>query len=221
MVIASVTLLWLVLPLSALGMAGLATERGWGLFNHLDIPPALEFVAGFLLLDLGIYLQHVATHHVPLLWRLHRMHHCDPEFDTTTGVRFHPLEILLSMLYKFALIATLGITWPVVLAFEIVLNSTALFNHGNLAIPTRIDAILRWVVVTPDVHRVHHSTLPRETNSNFGFNLTLWDRLFGTWTDQPNLGHEAMHIGLDAFPGDSPTRFWWCLRLPFSRPGRA
>ena len=174
-------------------------SKGWGLFNILPLPAWLAIPAAVLLLDLTIYGQHVAFHAVPLLWRLHRMHHADLEFDVTTGLRFHPGEILLSMAIKFAAVAVLGAPPLAVLIFEILLNATSLFNHGNVRLPLGLDRILRLIVVTPDMHRVHHSIDRRETDSNFGFNVPWWDRLFGTYRAQPALGHERMTIGIDKF----------------------
>ncbi|HZP94472.1 MAG TPA: sterol desaturase family protein, partial [Burkholderiales bacterium] len=170
-----------ILPVAAIGAAGFAAERGMGLFNFLAVPNPVAIVISVLALDLAIYLQHLMFHAVPLLWRLHRMHHADLEFDVTTGARFHPIEIILSMLIKFAAILVLGPPVLAVLAFEILLNATSMFNHGNVRMPPTVDRVLRWLVVTPDMHRVHHSVQPRETNSNFGFYLPWWDRLFGTY----------------------------------------
>jgi sterol desaturase/sphingolipid hydroxylase (fatty acid hydroxylase superfamily) len=198
-VVIDAVLLRLVFPVVAVGLAVLAEERGWGLFNVLATPWWLAFVASILVLDFVIYLQHVMFHAVPGFWRLHRMHHADLEFDVTTGLRFHPLEILLSMLVKLAVVAALGPPAIAVLVFEVLLNGTSMFNHGNVRIPARIDRVLRWFVVTPDMHRVHHSIHRNETNSNFGFNLPWWDRLLGTYRAQPRDGHEGMTIGIEQF----------------------
>jgi sterol desaturase/sphingolipid hydroxylase (fatty acid hydroxylase superfamily) len=192
-------LLRLVFPLAAVGMAATAELNGWGLFNRVDAPGWLALIASVVILDGAIYLQHVMLHAVPLFWRLHRVHHADLDFDVTTGTRFHPVEILLSMLIKFAVIVLLGPPLVAVVVFEVVLNATSMFNHSNVRLPAAVDALLRRVVVTPDMHRVHHSHLDHETNSNFGFNLSVWDRLFGTYRDQPEEGHEGMVIGLDTF----------------------
>jgi sterol desaturase/sphingolipid hydroxylase (fatty acid hydroxylase superfamily) len=192
-------LLRLVFPLAAVGMAATAELNGWGLFNRVDAPGWLALIASVVILDGAIYLQHVMLHAVPLFWRLHRVHHADLDFDVTTGTRFHPFEILLSMLIKFAVIVLLGPPLVAVVVFEVVLNATSMFNHSNVRLPAVVDALLRRVVVTPDMHRVHHSHLDHETNSNFGFNLSVWDRLFGTYRDQPEEGHEGMVIGLDTF----------------------
>jgi sterol desaturase/sphingolipid hydroxylase (fatty acid hydroxylase superfamily) len=189
----------LLFPLAGVGMALLAQAKGWGLFNIVPAPAWFAIPAGLLLLDLTIYGQHVAFHAVPLLWRLHRMHHADLEFDVTTGLRFHPGEIVVSMLVKLLAIVVLGALPIVVLAFEVVLNATSIFNHGNVRFPPRLDRVLRLLVVTPDMHRVHHSIDRRETDSNFGFNVPWWDRLFGTYRAQPALGHDRMTLGIDLF----------------------
>lgn len=186
----------LLFPASAAGFAAVAAQRGWGLFNVLEAPAWVVFVACVVLLDFAIYLQHVMFHAIPALWRLHRVHHADLDFDVTTGARFHPVEILLSMLVKFAVIGVIGAPAAAVIVFEVLLNATAMFNHGNLRLPARLDRVLRLFLVTPDMHRVHHSIEDHETNSNFGFNLPLWDRLLGTYKDQPDAGHEAMTIGI-------------------------
>jgi len=186
----------LLLPATAAGFAVVAAQRGWGVFNVLDAPAWVSIIASVVILDFAIYLQHVMFHAVPALWRLHRMHHADLDFDVTTGARFHPIEILLSMLIKFAVIAVIGAPAAAVIIFEVLLNATAMFNHGNFRLPAGLDRVLRLFVVTPDMHRVHHSIEDHETNSNFGFNLPLWDRLFGTYKDQPDAGHEAMTIGI-------------------------
>ena len=205
----------LLLPVTVVGAATWSEQQPWGLFNQVQAPFLVEFIFTILLLDLAIYGQHVAAHLLPWFWRIHRVHHADPQFDTTTGVRFHPVEILISTLYKISLVVGMGFDPLAVIAFEIMLNGTALFNHANLALPRRLDGILRLLIVTPDVHRVHHSRIPAETNSNYGFNLTLWDRLFHTWTPQPEKGHFDMDIGLTQYDDARPTRLGWCLKLPF------
>ena len=186
----------LLLPATAAGFAVFAARHGWGVFNYFDVPVWFAVIASVVILDLAIFLQHVMFHAVPALWRLHRMHHADLDFDVTTGARFHPIEILLSMLIKFAVIAVIGAPVAAVIIFEVLLNATSMFNHGNFRLPVGLDRVLRLFVVTPDMHRVHHSIEDHETNSNFGFNLPLWDRLFGTYKDQPDAGHEAMTIGI-------------------------
>jgi sterol desaturase/sphingolipid hydroxylase (fatty acid hydroxylase superfamily) len=198
-VVANTLLVRLAFPTTAVALALLAETRGWGLFNLATLPVSVGVVVSIIALDLAIYLQHVLFHAVPALWRLHRMHHADLEFDVSTGLRFHPIEIVLSMLIKFAVVAALGAPAAAVLIFEVLLNATSMFNHGNVRIPRSLDRILRWIVVTPDMHRVHHSILARETNSNFGFNLSCWDRLFGTYRAQPASGHEGMTIGIEQF----------------------
>jgi sterol desaturase/sphingolipid hydroxylase (fatty acid hydroxylase superfamily) len=198
-VVVNTLLLRIVFPTTAVGLALLAEARGFGLFNLVALPAWVAVLASVVILDLAIYLQHVLFHAVPTLWRLHRMHHADLEFDVSTGLRFHPIEIFLSMLIKFAVVAALGTPALAVLIFEVLLNATSMFNHGNVRLPAGIDRVLRWLVVTPDMHRVHHSILVRETNSNFGFNLPWWDRLFGTYRAQPAAGHEAMTIGIEQF----------------------
>lgn len=209
-------LLRLLFPAAAVGMAAFAAEHGWGLFNHFAVPYAAAVVLSTVALDFVIYLQHVMVHAVPALWRLHRMHHADPDFDVTTGARFHPLEIILSMLIKFAAIVVLGAPVVAVVIFEVLLNATAMFNHGNVRLPAAFDRPLRWLVVTPEMHRVHHSVEDDEANSNFGFNLPWWDRLFGTYRDQPRAGHEAMTIGIHRYR--TPREVSWLsgmLLLPF------
>jgi len=210
----TLALRWVV-PLAATGLANLSEQRGWGLLNNLALPEWLRIIAAIVLLDLAIYLQHVMFHAVPVLWRLHRMHHADLDFDVTTGVRFHPIEILLSMILKLGVVAALGAPAVAVLVFEVLLNATSMFNHGNLALPQRIERALRSVVVTPDMHRVHHSAAPNETSSNFGFNLSWWDRLFGTYLAQPAAGHEGMVIGLDRFQDPAQLRLDRMLVQPF------
>ena len=210
-VVATNTLLVRILfPTTAVGLALLAQTRGFGLFNVIALPAWIGVAASVVILDLAIYLQHVLFHAVPALWRLHRMHHADLEFDVSTGLRFHPIEILLSMLIKFAVVAALGAPALSVLIFEVLLNATSMFNHANVRIPLGIDRVLRWLVVTPDMHRVHHSILARETNSNFGFNSPWWDRLFGTYRAQPAAGHEAMTIGIEQF---RDSRELWLDRM--------
>jgi sterol desaturase/sphingolipid hydroxylase (fatty acid hydroxylase superfamily) len=205
----------LVFATAAVGMALLAEMRGWGLFQALEAPAWFAIIASVILLDVAIYLQHVLFHAVPVLWRLHRMHHADLEFDVTTGVRFHPIEILLSMGIKLAVVAALGTPAIAVLIFEVLLNATSMFNHGNVRLSPRIDRVLRWIVVTPEMHRVHHSVIPRETNSNFGFNLPWWDRMFGTYRAQPEAGHEGMTIGIEQFRDPSELRLDRMLIQPF------
>ena len=191
----------ILLPAAAVGVALAAERARFGLFNQIAIPRWCAFIATIVALDLVIYFQHVLFHAIPTLWRIHRMHHVDPDFDTTTGVRFHPLEIVLSMILKIAAVGALGAAPGAVVTFEVLLNATSMFSHGNLTLPARVDRMLRWIVVTPDMHRVHHSIVPRETNSNFGFNLTWWDYLLGTYRAQPAAGQLGMTIGIEGFRG--------------------
>ncbi len=205
----------LAFPTAAAGMAVIAGERGWGVLNLVALPVLAKVALAVMALDFAIYLQHVMVHAVPALWRLHRMHHADLDFDVTTGIRFHPLEIILSMGIKLAVVALLGAPLVAVIVFEVLLNATAMFNHGNVDLPLAIDRALRWIVVTPDMHRIHHSVHPDETNSNFGFNLPWWDRLLGTYHAQPADGHEGMTIGIDLFRTVGDLRLDRMLIQPF------
>ena len=206
-------------PAAAVGIAYSTATAGWGLFNHIALPYWLEVIAAVLLLDLAIYLQHVMMHRVPLLWRLHRVHHADLDIDMTTGSRFHTIEILVSMLIKWAVIILLGPALLAVLIFETLLNGMALFNHANVQLPAKLDRLLRQLFITPDVHRVHHSILRRETDSNYGFNLSIWDRLFRTYIDQPQHGHRGMTIGIAEFRDVRQVdRLPGMLALPFVKP---
>jgi sterol desaturase/sphingolipid hydroxylase (fatty acid hydroxylase superfamily) len=204
----------LAFALGAVGIALLAEERGWGLFNNVRLPAWLAIVLSVLALDLAIYLQHVMFHAVPLFWRLHMVHHADLDFDVTTGLRFHTIEILLSMGIKAGAIILLGTPAVAVLIFEVLLNATSMFNHSNVRMPAGVDRVLRLFVVTPDMHRVHHSVIARETNSNFGFNLPWWDYLLGTYRSQPAEGHERMRIGLSQFRDSRVAWLHWMLLLP-------
>lgn len=210
LVVIDTIVLRLSFPILAVGLAVIAQDRGWGLFNVIEAPGWVAVLVSIVVLDLVIYLQHVMFHAVPALWRLHRMHHADLEFDVTTGLRFHPVEILLSMGIKLAMVMALGPPAVAVLIFEVLLNATAMFNHSNIRLPMLVDRFLRLIVVTPDMHRVHHSIIPEETNSNFGFNLPWWDRLLGTYNAQPKAGHEEMSIGIEQF---RTTRELWLDRM--------
>jgi sterol desaturase/sphingolipid hydroxylase (fatty acid hydroxylase superfamily) len=205
----------LLVPTAAVGVALIAAERGWGLFNIAGLPSWVSIVIGVIALDLVIYTQHYVFHHVPAFWRLHRMHHADLEIDVTTGVRFHPLEILLSLAIKMAVVVTLGVSALAVLIFEVLLNATSMFNHSNVALPPRIDRIARWIVVTPQMHQVHHSIAREETDSNFGFNFSWWDRLFGTYRAKPAAGEQGMVIGLPIFRDVAELRIVRLLTQPF------
>jgi sterol desaturase/sphingolipid hydroxylase (fatty acid hydroxylase superfamily) len=205
-----------LVPTGAVAAAILAEERGWGLLHLAGLPPWAAVLLAVVLLDLAIYGQHRLFHAVPALWRLHRMHHADLDVDVTTGVRFHPAEILLSMAIKLGAVTALGAPPLGVLLFEILLNASSLFSHGNVRMPAGLDRAARWLVVTPDMHRVHHSAVPRETDSNFGFNLPWWDRLFGTYRPAPAAGHEAMRLGLDQFRDPSDLRLARLLLQPLA-----
>ncbi len=206
----------LVLPLLAVGAALDAQANGWGLMNTLDLPLWLAVVATVLIFDLAIWAQHLVTHKVPVLWRIHRVHHADRDIDVTTAIRFHPVEIALSMLLKIGLVYLLGPPALGIILFEIILNGTAMFNHANIRLPLPLDAALRKVLVTPDMHRVHHSDRRAEHDSNYGFALSIWDRLFGTYIAQPEKGHDDMTVGLQ-WQDDRPSRLGWSLGLPFFR----
>ncbi len=206
----------LLFPTAAVGVAAFAAEQGWGLLHYYQIPFWPAVVIAIVAMDFVIWLQHVMVHAVPVLWRLHRVHHADLDFDVTTGARFHTIEIVLSLLIKFATIVVLGPPVVAVVVFEIILNAMAMFNHGNVRLPVGLDRVLRWLVVTPDMHRIHHSVADDEANSNFGFNLSIWDRLFGTYRDQPRDGHEGMTIGIHKYR--EPKLVSWLpgmLALPF------
>ncbi len=206
----------LLFPAAAVGVAVFAAQQGWGLLNYYSLPFAVSVLIAVITMDFVIYIQHVMVHAIPLLWRLHRVHHADLDYDVTTGARFHTLEIILSMLIKFATILLLGPPVVAVIIFEVMLNATAMFNHANVKLPAGVDRILRWVFVTPDMHRVHHSVEDNEANSNFGFSLTWWDRLFGTYIAQPRAGHEGMTIGIHKYRDENKVdRLPGMLMLPF------
>ena len=209
-------ILRLLFPAAAVGVAAFAAENGWGLLNYYTLPLVLSVVLAVVAMDFIIYLQHVLVHAVPALWRLHRVHHADLDYDLTTGARFHTIEIILSMLIKFATIIVLGPPVVAVVIFEVILNGMAMFNHANARLPLGLDRVLRMIIVTPDMHRVHHSTEDNEANSNYGFNLSIWDRIFGTYIDQPREGHEKMTIGIHFYR--DPKQVSWLpgmLMLPF------
>ena len=215
-IVALNTLLIRVLfPVAAVGLAGVGQQKSWGLLNNFELPNWLAVLLAVALLDLIIYLQHVMFHAVPVLWRLHRMHHTDLDLDVTSGARFHPIEIVLSMAIKMVAVIALGPPVVAVVVFEVLLNGTAMFNHSNVLIPASVDRVLRLIFVTPDMHRVHHSIIPKETNSNFGFNLPWWDRLFGTYLAQPVEGHTGMTIGIGDFRSSRDLRLDLMLLQPF------
>ena len=204
-------------PLTAIAVAIWAANKGIGLFNLTQWPLWVEIVLAFILLDCAIYWQHVISHRVPFFWRFHKVHHTDRDLDASSAVRFHPVEILLSMLYKCGVVLIIGPAALAVLIFEIVLNASAIFNHANLKLPLGVDKILRLFIVTPDMHRVHHSVIESETNRNFGFNLSVWDRLFRSYKAQPEGGHDGMTIGLSEHQSEAPSQLFWSLKLPFAK----
>ena len=211
----------LIFPVFPMGVALLAIKQGWGLLNQVNLPYWIEVIIAVVVMDLVVYAQHVMHHAIPLLWRLHMVHHADLDIDITTGLRFHPIEIVVSMAIKLAAVAALGASPMAVLLFEVALNATSMFNHSNIRIPENIDRALRLLIVTPDMHRVHHSVIIRETNSNYGFNLPWWDRLLGTYKDQPDKGHTDMVIGLSQFREPQKLSLPRLLILPFvGDPGR-
>jgi len=209
-------ILRLIFPVAAVGMASFAQQHGWGLLNYYSIHPLLAIAIAIIALDFIIYLQHVLVHALPVLWRLHRVHHADLDYDVTTGARFHPIEIIISMLIKLATIVVLGPPVVAVIIFEVTLNAMAMFNHGNIGLPNKLDKLLRFFIVTPDMHRIHHSVEDDETNSNFGFNLSCWDRLFGTYRKAPRGGQIDMQIGIHDFNNVKQTNWLsGMLMLPF------
>ncbi len=204
-------------PVAAMGTAAYAATKGWGLFNLIDLPIWMHILISAILLDMAVYWQHVASHKIPMIWSFHKMHHADRDIDATTGIRFHPVEIVLSMLYKMVVVLLLGPHVIGVFIFEVILNGSAMFNHANVRLPLWLDKTVRTVFVTPDMHRVHHSVIVDETNANYGFNLSVWDRVFGSYIDQPQEGHDNMTIGLSEYQTDDPSNIVWCLKLPFTK----
>jgi sterol desaturase/sphingolipid hydroxylase (fatty acid hydroxylase superfamily) len=205
----------LALPVAAVAAAAYGEAHGTGLLHWLKPGFWIETIFALVLLDFAIWLQHLLAHKIPLLWRLHQVHHADPDIDVTTAIRFHPIEIALSMLWKIGWVLLIGASPVAVLAFEVILNAGALFSHANVALPAALDGLLRLIIVTPDMHRVHHSVLRREHDSNYGFNLSIWDRLFRTYRRDPEKGHDLMTIGLAPYQTTAPTRLGWSLILPF------
>ena len=205
----------------ATGMAIIAYDLGWGLFNYLDWPFGLEFVLSILLLDVAIYIQHIVFHRVPLFWRFHRMHHTDTDLDVTSGARFHPIEMIFSMGIKLGLVILIGPQAVAVIIFEVLLNVCAMFNHANVRLPEKVDKLIRMLLVTPDMHRVHHSTVKSETDSNFGFSLSLWDKVFSTYCAQPEKGHDGMSIGLDIYRAPENLHLHRLLVQPFKKEPEA
>ena len=205
----------LAVPLTAIAAAFYAQQNGLGLLNAVAWPDWLKILIALLVLDLAIWAQHLASHKIPVLWRLHQVHHADRDIDVTTAIRFHPIEIGLSMLWKMVVVIGIGASPLAVFLFEVILNGCAMFNHANMDLPRPLDRVLRILIVTPDMHRVHHSVYRTEHDSNYGFNLSIWDRLFRTYTAQPRDGHLGMRIGLTPYQTPSPTRLGWSLWLPF------
>ncbi|NGX57933.1 MAG: hypothetical protein K940chlam3_00834 [Chlamydiae bacterium] len=219
-VVVNVLLLRLIFPLMAVEMAFISIEKGWGLFSYFGFSGGWNFVVSLLILDVMIYLQHVMFHAVPTLWRFHKVHHADLDFDVTTGVRFHPIEMILSMGIKIVTVIAFGMTPLSVLVFEVILNGTSMFTHTNVYIPLGMDRIFRWFIVTPDMHRIHHSVDKIERNTNFGFNLSVWDRIFGTYRQDPEMGHTEMPIGIDEFRQPNYLKFGWLFAIPFLRKNK-
>lgn len=207
----------LFVPILAVSFAVSMQEQSVGVMNFVEMPVWLSVILSVVILDCCIYFQHVLSHRIPMLWRLHKVHHADRDIDVTTGARFHPLEIIFSMFYKLVCIFIFGVPAIAVFLFEIILNASAMFNHSNVSIKAGIDKVLRLLIVTPDMHRVHHSELPDETNSNYGFFLPWWDRLFNTYIDQPKYGHDDMTIGLREYQTDNPSKLAWSMLLPFKK----
>ena len=214
-IVIDILIVRLLFPVGAVGAALWAETNGAGLLHQVELSATAEIVIAVILLDLIIYTQHLIFHAVPLLWRLHSVHHADRDIDVTTGLRFHPIEIVLSMLIKLSFVIALGAPATAVLIFEIMLNGMAMFNHANVKLPKKVDAVIRQLLITPDLHRIHHSIIPKETDSNFGFNLSIWDRMFGTWQAQPKLGHKKMIIGLQPLQQAPTHNLMYMLRLPF------
>lgn len=214
-------LVFLLIPIgAAVGAAHIASLKGWGLFGLFDWPIWIETILAIILLDMAVYWQHVASHKIPLIWNFHKVHHADRDIDATTGIRFHPIEILASMFYKILIVFLLGPSVLAVILFELILNGAAMFNHANIKLPQWLDKVLRLVIVTPDFHRVHHSVYRHETDSNYGFNLSVWDRIFNTYIAQPKDGHDKMIIGLKEYQNNMPNNLTWCLKLPFSKSNK-
>ncbi len=204
-------------PILAVGVALYAESKGWGFFAITKFPLWFEFILAIILLDLAIYGQHVASHKIPVLWRFHKVHHADRDIDVTTGARFHPIEIVFSMGYKLICVLLIGPAAFSVFVFEVLLNASAMFNHSNIKLPLGVDSMLRKLIVTPDMHRVHHSIIPEETDSNYSFFLSVWDHIFKTYQAQPKDGHDGMTIGLKEYQTDEPSSLLWSLMLPFKR----
>lgn len=215
LIVISSFLVRFILPTAAVGFALHAEQDQMGLLNHYDMPDLMQIIIAFVLMDLAIYFQHALFHALPIFWRFHRVHHSDLDCDVTTGLRFHPIEIILSILFKFIVIIAIGAPVLAVVIFEVVLNAASMFSHSNIRIPLVVEPLIRWLIVTPDMHRIHHSINENETNSNFGFFISAWDRLFGTYIDQPKEGHQNMKIGLQHFREPKWQNLRWLIYLPF------
>ena len=218
LVIVDSLILRVVFPILAVGTAACAQRQGWGVLNLVSLPVWFEILVAIIVLDFAVWAQHLAFHKIPVLWRVHKVHHADRDMDVTTGIRFHPIEIILSMAYKLLVVIALGPAAFAVVLFEVILNASAMFNHANVRLTTALDRVLRTLMVTPDMHRVHHSIIPRETDSNYGFFFSVWDRFFGTYIAQPFRGHIGVVIGLDEHQDDKPSSLLWSLLLPFRKP---
>ena len=215
LIILSNLLVRFVIPTAAVGIALAVEENQWGLLYYLELPILIHFIAAFVLMDLSLYFQHVMFHALPMFWRFHRVHHSDLDFDISTGLRFHPFEMVISILIKFITIASLGVPVFAVVIFEIVLNAASMFTHSNIKIPLGLERVIRWLIVTPDMHRIHHSVIENETNSNFGFFISVWDRMFGTYIRNPQKGHTEMKIGLNNSQEAKWQNLRWLIYLPF------
>ncbi len=215
LIIISSILIRFIFPTAAVGISLLVEQNHWGLLYYFELPYIIHFIAAFVLMDLSLYFQHVMFHALPLFWRFHRVHHTDLDFDITTGLRFHPFEMVISILIKFMTITALGVPVLAVVIFEIILNAASMFSHSNIKIHSAIEQMTRWFIVTPDMHRIHHSVSENETNSNFGFFISVWDRLFGTYTKEPKEGHTGMQIGLNNFREPKWQDIRWLIYLPF------
>lgn len=204
-------------PITAIGVAAYALENGWGLLSRLPLPLYVDIIIGVILLDFAIYLQHVLSHKLPVLWNFHKVHHCDRDIDVTTGIRFHPFEVLFSMVYKCVIVLILGPLPVAVILFEVILNASAMFNHSNIKLPPLIEKRVRSLFITPSMHRVHHSIYPHETDSNYGFCLSIWDKTFRTYIKEPQGGQDNITIGLSEYQTDEPSSLIWCLKLPLKK----
>lgn len=204
-----------IIPTAAVGIALHVEQEQLGFLNLYELPFIVKFILAFVLMDLAIYFQHVMFHALPLFWRFHRVHHSDLDCDITTGLRFHPFEMIISIIFKFLIITSIGAPVLAVVFFEIILNAASMFTHSNIKIPSVIESMVRWFIVTPDMHRIHHSIKENETNSNFGFFISIWDRLLGTYIHEPAQGHVNMQIGLRKFREPKWQNLRWLIYLPF------